>query len=231
MSGSGLLFFAVLQKAPYGVVLIDRDETFLYLNPEFTAITGYTLKDVPTRRHWLGRAYPDASYCAMVQDSWEKDFSKTGLDRVFKVVCKSGKVKEIEFRPTYLDDGRFVITLLDITERRRAEETLHKSREALSTVFNGVYDAIFLHGLDGTIIDVNVKMLQMYRVTRQQATKLSIIKDYSALITRWMTFPACGNRSSPGKTSSSSGRHGVQTTALFSTPRSSCVNSSSTKRT
>ena len=161
-------------------MLIDRDETFLYLNPEFTAITGYTLKDVPTRRHWLGRAYPDASYCAMVQDSWEKDFSKTGLDRVFKVVCKSGKVKEIEFRPTYLDDGRFVITLLDITERRRAEETLHKSREALSTVFNGVYDAIFLHGLDGTIIDVNVKMLQMYRVTRQQATKLSIIKDYSS---------------------------------------------------
>jgi PAS domain S-box-containing protein len=173
-------FFAVLQKAPYGVVLIDRDETFLYLNPEFTAITGYTLKDVPTRRHWLDRAYPDAPYRAMVQESWEKDFSKRGLDRVFRVVCKSGRVKEIEFRPTLLDDGRFVITLLDITERRRAEETLRKSKEALSTVFNGVYDAIFLHEIDGTIIDVNAKMLQMYRVTREQATKLSIVKDYSS---------------------------------------------------
>lgn len=173
-------FFSVLQKAPYGVVLIDKDDRFIYLNPEFTAITGYTLKEVPTRRHWLRKAYPDKRYRAQVSDTWQKDFAKKGIDRVFSIVCKSHKVKQVEFRRTFLEDGRAVLALTDITARKLAEETLRRSQEALSTVFNGVYDAIFLHEFDGTIIDVNDKMLELYQVSREQATELSIVDDYSS---------------------------------------------------
>ena len=38
-------FFSVLQKEPYGALLIDTDEKFLNINPEFTAITGYTVAE------------------------------------------------------------------------------------------------------------------------------------------------------------------------------------------
>src|SRR4030042_2585964 len=50
----------------------------------------------------------------------------------------------------------------------------------LRTIFNSVYDAIFIHDLDGTIIDVNDKMLEMYQVDREEAKKLSIRDDYSS---------------------------------------------------
>jgi PAS domain S-box-containing protein len=173
-------FFSVLQKAPYGMMLIDKDGTIIYLNPEFTAITGYTLKEVPTRKHWLRKAYPDKKYRAQASETWQKDFAKKGVDRVFSIVCKSREVKQVEFRATFLEDGRAVLAFTDITARKRAEETMRRSQETLNAVFNGVYDAIFLHEFDGTIIDVNDKMVELYQVSREQATQLSIVHDYSS---------------------------------------------------
>ena len=37
------IFFSVLQEAPYGAVIIDKEGKYLYMNEEFTKITGYTI--------------------------------------------------------------------------------------------------------------------------------------------------------------------------------------------
>lgn len=63
---------------------------------------------------------------------------------------------------------------VDVTGRMRAEE-------AFRTIFDSVHDAIFIHELDGTIIDVNQTMLRMYGVnSKEEAVKLSITEDYSS---------------------------------------------------
>ena len=46
------------------------------------------------------------------------------------------------------------------------------------SVFNNVYDAIFIHDVDGEILDVNDRMLALYEVTREQALELTI-REYS----------------------------------------------------
>jgi len=118
-------FFSILQKEPYGALLINTDETFLYVNPEFTAITGYTIKDVPTGREWFRKAYPDPEYRHKIIAVWKEDIiPRKGVDRVWSVVCKNGEVKEIEFKLTFLDDGRVIVMLSDVTERKRTEEEL-----------------------------------------------------------------------------------------------------------
>jgi diguanylate cyclase (GGDEF)-like protein/PAS domain S-box-containing protein len=118
-------FFSILQKEPYGALLINTDETFLYVNPEFTVITGYTIKDVPNGREWFRRAFPDPEYRHKIIATWKEDISpRKAVDRVWSVVCKDGQVKEIEFKLTFLDDGRIIVMLSDVTERRRTEEKL-----------------------------------------------------------------------------------------------------------
>jgi diguanylate cyclase (GGDEF)-like protein/PAS domain S-box-containing protein len=118
-------FFSILQKEPYGALLINTDETFLYINPEFTAITGYTIKDVPTGKEWFRKAYPDPEYRHKIIAIWKEDITpRKGVDRVWSVVCKDGEVKEIEFKLTFLDDGRVIVMLSDVTERKRTEEEL-----------------------------------------------------------------------------------------------------------
>jgi diguanylate cyclase (GGDEF)-like protein/PAS domain S-box-containing protein len=118
-------FFSILQKEPYGALLINTDETFLYVNPEFTAITGYTLNDVPNGREWFHKAYPNREYRHKVIAMWKEDVApRKGGDRVWSVVCKDGQVKEIEFKLTFFDDGRVIVMLSDVTERKRTEEEL-----------------------------------------------------------------------------------------------------------
>ena len=68
----------------------------------------------------------------------------------------------------------------EIGDRFLAEAALQVSEQNLRTIFNNVYDAIFIQDLEGNILDVNDRMLEMYGVSREQAIKLSITKDYSS---------------------------------------------------
>ena len=119
------VLYSTLQEAPNGVALIDKDGSYRYINSEFTNITGYTQKDIPTGKDWFNKAYPDPQYREQAIKAWKKDFARKVLDRVFSVACKDGAVKEIEFRGTVLKDDRTMVILTDITGRKRAEEAYH----------------------------------------------------------------------------------------------------------
>lgn len=68
---------------------------------------------------------------------------------------------------------------LEISDRKNAEIAVQVSEQNLRTIFNNVYDAIFIHDLQGNILDVNNRTLEMYGVSASQATKLSFKNDYS----------------------------------------------------
>ncbi|HVX67029.1 MAG TPA: PAS domain S-box protein, partial [Bryobacteraceae bacterium] len=54
------------------------------------------------------------------------------------------------------------------------------SSQTFQRIFDSVNDAIFLHATDGRIIDVNRTMLRMYGVSRDQALRMSIERDFSS---------------------------------------------------
>jgi len=52
--------------------------------------------------------------------------------------------------------------------------------EALRTVFDASHDAIFIHDVTGRILDVNDRMLKMYKISRDEIGDLSIAHDISS---------------------------------------------------
>jgi PAS domain S-box-containing protein len=166
-------FLSVLKKAPYGVVLIDKDEKGILCNSEFTNITGYTLKDVATIKDWLRLAYPDKKYRDIVihtlrGDEVEADSAKLyqnkfqrAFFRTFTVTCKEGTVKEIEFRPTVLEDGSTIIMFADITEKKRMHDLLEAAATEWRATFDAIGDAVCLLDQQGRIKRCNNAMLGM----------------------------------------------------------------------
>jgi diguanylate cyclase (GGDEF)-like protein/PAS domain S-box-containing protein len=117
--------FSILQEAPNGVALIDKDGRYLYVNPAFTAITGYSLQDIATGKDWFRKAYPDPRYRGEVIEMWKRDFARKAIDRITNVRCKDGEVRAIEFKGTVLRDDQAIVILTDITKHKRAEEAYH----------------------------------------------------------------------------------------------------------
>jgi len=73
------------------------------------------------------------------------------------------------------------------TERHRLETlvnsktaALKSSEQTLRAVLNSVNVAIFVHDLDGTILDVNEPMTLMYGVSSEQAKRMTIANDFSS---------------------------------------------------
>jgi diguanylate cyclase (GGDEF)-like protein/PAS domain S-box-containing protein len=155
-------FYSILQKAPYGAALIDRDGRYLFINTEFTLITGYTLEDISTGKEWYAKAFPDERYRQYAIGEWKKDVKVQGSNKTFNVVCKDKTTKEIEFRSALLDDGRALAMLVDITERKRAEESLRESENYLKTIFNYMQTGMVIIDQDDcTIVDVNSTAVSM----------------------------------------------------------------------
>jgi len=62
----------------------------------------------------------------------------------------------------------------DISDRKEAEAELKKSEEKYSNLFHHSNDGIFLHDLDGNIIDVNLKVLYQFGYSKPEIFSLKI---------------------------------------------------------
>lgn len=62
----------------------------------------------------------------------------------------------------------------EVRERSKAERSLIKSEEKYSNLFHLSNDAIFLHDLNGNIIDVNERTLELFGYTRPELLSLKV---------------------------------------------------------
>jgi PAS domain S-box-containing protein len=74
--------------------------------------------------------------------------------------------EELEQRVKDLEQAR--------SERKLIEETLHKSEEKYSRLFHSSNDGIFIHDLDGNVIDANQKVLELFGYTKDEISSIKI---------------------------------------------------------
>jgi len=89
--------------------------------------------------------------------------------RVFSVRCKNGQDKSIRFTAVALEDGRQLLTYLDITEQAKADEALKESEERLRRILATVQAGIVIIDAEThRITDVNPVAEELIGVPREE---------------------------------------------------------------
>jgi len=151
-------FQTLSESAPFGMVVIDRDNTFKYINPKFRELFGYDLSEVPTVRSWFMKTNPNTAFRHQVVSDWLSELRTLdpgeGRPHTNKVLCKDGTEKVINFIPVQLETGEILMTCEDITNRTRAEDEIRRRNlelAALNKIIASVSRSIHLSELLGTL--------------------------------------------------------------------------------
>jgi PAS domain S-box-containing protein len=159
LSRDRVRFQVLSENAPFGLILIDKDANFKYVNPKFVELFGYDLSDVPKGREWFKRAYPDPADRNDAVSTWLNDLFQIDIGelrpRVFSVTCKDGSKKIIKFTAVKLEGGEDLVTCQDMTEQKIAEEKLLFAHQQLLNIIDFLPDATFVIDRDHKVIAWN----------------------------------------------------------------------------
>ena len=197
----------ITENAPFGLVLIDAEGNYLYVNPKFEEISGYSLEDVPHGKEWFKKAYPDPETRHTAISTWIEDFegSKPGdkASRIFPITSKDGKTKIIYFVPVHLENGEYLMTLEDITKQMEVERALKGSEKKFRTLAQTAMDAIIITDDEGVVIFSNRSLERIFDYSeediRGQPVDILIPERYQADFAGQMELPQSKPDNGSGK--------------------------------
>lgn len=173
---------AIFENTGTPLLFAEEDTTISLMNKELEKVLGYPRTEIEGKRKWtefIGN-----------KDDLDRMTEYNRLRRVgpsaapicyeFQAVTGRGRVRDMVVTVSLLPDkNQTLAALMDVTERKKAEQSLKESEEALRTIFENVHDAIFVHDLQGRVLDANRRMLDLYGVTKEEAARMSIAEDFS----------------------------------------------------
>ncbi len=137
-------FRVLVEGSPFGVALLSKENRYHYLNPRFVEMFGYTLDDIPTRRSWFEKAYPDPVYRNEIISLWKSGPVSTRLGHLgpqtSNVTCKDRSVKRIRSIPVVMANGEKFVLYEDITEQENLRnQFMHAQKlEAIGRLAGGI---------------------------------------------------------------------------------------------
>ncbi len=152
---------ALLDELPHGLVILGPKQELRHENAACRQMTGYGIAEQGGIEGWFSALCPDPGHLEKVINSWREHVWRTQLTRTFTLRTADQKPKEIEFRSSLLRDGGITITLEDVTESRRREDSLRHGKLKFRALFTHTRTGTVLVDRTGRIIDANPAFLSL----------------------------------------------------------------------
>lgn len=168
-------FKALAEKSLVGVYLI-QDYVFRYVNPMMSEIFGYSVKDMTEGMGPKDIAHPED--WPIVEENLRRRISgeTESVHYEFRCVRKDGQVINVEVfgsRTMHLEMPAIVGTLLDITERKKAEKEIISDKEEWGKTFDAIVDPIMILDRDYRITKANTAMAEKLGVSPAEAVGMT----------------------------------------------------------
>lgn len=176
---SEIRYQQLIQFNPIPLGFVSKDGIVRSLNDRFVKLFGYTIQDIPTLDDWSRLAYPNEHDRNSAFALWKKAMDNAVGEThdippmETNVVCKDGRRLLVEITGTAME-GNILGTFVDITDRRRAEESLRESEEKYRLIFDHAAEGIFIVDDQANFLDINPSGSVLLNYDREEINHLNL---------------------------------------------------------
>ncbi|HOI72642.1 MAG TPA: PAS domain S-box protein [Syntrophales bacterium] len=149
--------FRALAESTSALIFLIQDTKIQYVNPAFEAVTGYSMEDVAGMNFW-DIVHPDHREMVKARGLKRLEGEEQPPRYEIRIVAKDGTEKWLDLSSTVSrihNKNTTVASAFDITERKRAEQSLRESRQQLMDIINFFPDATVVVDREEKIIAWN----------------------------------------------------------------------------
>lgn len=170
----------VFEGSRDGIVMVDPSGRILDANHAYCEMLGYTLEELRALPNFYSIT-PERWHDWEREEIWNKRLLGSGYSGIYEKEYrrKDGTVFPVEIHAYAVRDASGELQYLwgvvrDITERKKAEEEIRKSEDRYRSLFEQSSEGIFLHDLDGRILDVNARACEQTGYTREELLQKTV---------------------------------------------------------
>ncbi len=166
-------FLTFVKVFPLPMVFLNKDGVLSFVNDRLVQVLGYTHEEIPTLKEWWPLAYPDPNYRQWVMETWGRAVERASREGgdiepiEYQVTCKDGTVRTVVISGILFEEN-VLVTVLDVTERKRAERALRESEERYRHLVESATEGVWVIDRDSRTTFVNAPIARMLGYSREE---------------------------------------------------------------
>lgn len=136
---------SIFENTNSAMGIIEEDNIITLVNGEFEKITGHTREEVEGTRTWMSFVDSDDLDRMMGYHESRMKGGDAPRNYEFRLICKNSERKHVYITVAFIDGTtQRVISMTDLTEQKKTEETLKESEARYRTFLDATSDGVFL---------------------------------------------------------------------------------------